>query len=111
MKLIIQRTVFLLLVFSFQKSIAQKTKLDHISIYVTDMEKSTAFYQDILHLDTIPEPFHDGMHTWFKIGEGLQMHVIAGAETTDAKNKRNHICFSTVSLKDFITNLSKAGII
>src|SRR5215213_8402044 len=106
-----QRIIFLLLVLSFQKSIAQKATLDHISIYVTDLKKSTVFYQHVLHLDTIPQPFHDGKHTWFKIGEGLQMHVISGAQTVEPQPKRNHICFSTPSIKDFIASLSKAGII
>jgi lactoylglutathione lyase len=102
--------LFFLLAFGFQKTFAQKTTLDHVSIFVTDLKKSTAFYQQVLHLDTIPEPFHDGMHTWFKIGPGLQMHVIAGATAIEPQPVRNHICFSTPSLKDFIKSLEKAGV-
>jgi lactoylglutathione lyase len=102
---------FLIILFSFQHSFAQKAKLDHISIYVKDLERSIAFYQNVMHLDTIPEPFHDSMHAWFKIGEGLQMHVIAGATENLVQPKRNHICFSTKSIPDFILSLSKTGIV
>ena len=42
--------------------------LNHIALYVTNLKTSTAFYQQIVQLDTIPEPFHDGKHTWFSIG-------------------------------------------
>ena len=109
---ILVRTCFVLvLVFSFQQSFAQKTKLDHISIYVKDLNRSVAFYQNVMHLDTIPEPFHDGKHAWFKIGEGLQMHVISGATENIIQPKRNHICFSTRAIPEFILSLSKAGIV
>ena len=102
---------FLMIVISCHQSFAQKTKLDHISIYVKDLKKSVAFYQNVMQLDTIPEPFHDGKHAWFKIGEGLQMHVISGATENIIQPKRNHICFSTRSIPDFILSLSKAGIV
>src|SRR4051794_34707489 len=37
-----------------------KTSLNHIAVYVVDLKKSTDFYRDVVQLDTIPEPFHDG---------------------------------------------------
>lgn len=41
----------------------QKALLNHIAVYVVDLKVSTAFYKDVIGLDTIPEPFHDGRHT------------------------------------------------
>lgn len=110
MRHFIVKFIFLFSVLSFQKTFAQKVKLDHISIYVKDMKKSVDFYQNVMHLDTIPEPFHDGLHAWFKIGQGLQMHVIGGSTESLPQPKRNHICFSTPSLKDFISRLTKLGV-
>jgi len=43
--------------------------LNHIGVYVTNLQTSTAFYENILSLKQIPEPFHDGKHTWFTIGK------------------------------------------
>ena len=53
--------------------------LDHIAIYITDLKKSSAFYRDVLGLDPLPEPFRDGKHAWFAIGQGKQLHIIEGA--------------------------------
>ena len=33
----------------------------------------------IQKLDSLPEPFHDGKHAWFAIGQGKQLHIIEGA--------------------------------
>ncbi|MBD0368038.1 MAG: VOC family protein, partial [Flavisolibacter sp.] len=50
--------------------------LNHIAITVKNLEKSASFYRNLLQLDTIPEPFKDGKHAWFRVGEHSQLHVI-----------------------------------
>ncbi|HEX2845757.1 MAG TPA: VOC family protein [Chitinophagaceae bacterium] len=82
-------------------------RLNHIAIYVVDLEKSTRFYRDIIGLDTIPEPFHDGRHTWFSIGSKSQLHIISGAANSVPHDKNAHLCFSVSSIDQFITNLNK----
>lgn len=79
--------------------------LNHIAVHVVSLEKSTAFYQKILGLDTIPEPFHDGKHTWFQIGPLSHMHLISGVETAVPHDKFNHLCFTVPSMASFIENL------
>jgi lactoylglutathione lyase len=88
----------------------QKPTLNHIALYVTDLKKSTAFYQDIVHLDTIPEPFHDGLHTWFGIGPLSHLHLIQGATAAAAHDKHNHLCFTEPSLQEFTMMLDKNNI-
>ena len=47
----------LLILFSFLNSYSQmkpKATLNHIALYVVDLKKSAAFYQDIIGLDAIP---------------------------------------------------------
>lgn len=83
--------------------------LDHIAVYVVDLQKSTHFYQNIMGLDTIPEPFHDGRHTWFKLGTGA-LHLIQGPDAAAAHNKNNHLCFRVKDLNAFTQRLAKAGI-
>ena len=92
---------------------AQKPKavLNHIAVYVIDLSKSTAFYQNIIGLDTIPEPFHDGKHTWFKIAEHSHLHLIQGAAGPSPLTKNSHLCFSVASVEDMINKLKKAGIV
>lgn len=84
--------------------------LNHIAIYVNNLEKSTTFYENILGLKQIPEPFHDGRHTWFTIGAAGQLHLIQGAEANIARNKNDHLCFSVSSIENFISNLEKLKI-
>ncbi len=57
-------------------SAQQKITLNHVAIYVEDLDKSTLFYQNILGLERVPEPFKDGLHAWFKIGVNLTLHII-----------------------------------
>ena len=85
----------------------QKVILNHIAVYVVDLKISTAFYKDIVGLDTIPEPFHDGRHTWFSVGVKSHLHVISGATTKMAHDKNAHLCFSVASVPEFVKALVK----
>jgi len=102
-----------LVFFSALLTYAQKPKavLNHIAIYVTNLSKSTAFYQDIIGLDTIPEPFHDGKHTWFKVAEHSHLHLIQGAAGPSPLTKNSHLCFSVTSIEDVINGLKKNGVV
>ncbi|HYE54032.1 MAG TPA: VOC family protein [Chitinophagaceae bacterium] len=89
----------------------KKPVLNHIALYVTDLKKSAAFYQDIIGIDTIPEPFHDGKHTWFRVSDQSQLHLIEGATEPVKHPKNTHLCFSVPSVEEFIKVLDKAGIV
>lgn len=87
-----------------------KAKINHTAVYVVNLEASRHFYQDIVGLDTIPEPFHDGKHAWFTTGPGIAMHVIQGAETKKEYYKNQHTCFSVASVKAFTDLLKRNNI-
>ena len=89
---------------------SNKARINHLAIYVVNLQKSTAFYREIIGLDTIPEPFHDGKHTWMKIGPKASIHIIQGAEAKKEYYKGNHMCFSVESLEKFIELLQKNNI-
>lgn len=97
--------VSLFLVFTFSsksQEIKTKTTIDHIAIYVVDLEESTRFYENIVGLEKIPEPFNDGKHTWFSIGSRVQLHLIEGAAAGINPDKNSHLSFSVPSVSDFI---------
>lgn len=83
--------------------------LNHIAVYVHDLKKSADFYEDVVQLRKIPEPFQDGRHEWFSIG-GSQLHLIAGASAGREQNKNSHLCFSVQSIEAFIERLDEYGI-
>jgi lactoylglutathione lyase len=90
---------------------AQTTpRVNHIAFYVVNLKTSTAFYKDIVGLDTIPEPFHDGRHTWFLIGPKAHLHIISGAKEKTPKDKNSHLCFSVPSVPEFVEVLRKNNI-
>ncbi|MDI9365481.1 MAG: VOC family protein [Flavobacterium sp.] len=85
-------------------------KINHTAVYVVNLAASKHFYQNIIGLDTIPNPFNDGKHAWFKIGPGIAMHVIEGAQTKKDYYKNQHTCFSVTSVKAFTQLLKKNNI-
>ncbi|WPV64913.1 VOC family protein [Chitinophaga sp. LS1] len=107
MKKIIPLCLLAIVMMTHIQAIAQRKSpiLNHIAVYVYDLEKTTAFYRDVLQIDTIPEPFHDGKHSWFRIGEHSQMHLIRGAAAVTTHDKNGHLCFSVPSMAAFIDRL------
>lgn len=97
----------LVLLFSTQDIRAQKLKLNHIAVYVENLKTSTAFYKDVLQLMTTPEPFHDGLHTWFTLGGAGKLHLIQGAKSGVTRDKNDHLCFSVSDIHAFIANLKQ----
>ena len=85
-----------------QQTNKHKTILNHIAVYVHDLQQSTAFYQQVIGLDTIPEPFHDGRHTWLTSAATVHLHLIQGAEAGIAHDKNTHLCFTVASVEIFI---------
>ena len=88
----------------------KKPTLNHIAVYVVDLKTSSDFYSNIIQLDTIPEPFHDNKHTWYRVGPLSHLHVISGAKEKVAHDKNAHLCFTVESVQDFIPRLEKAKI-
>lgn len=85
-------------------------RLNHTAIYVRNVPISGDFYRNIIGLDTIPEPFHDGQHIWLRTGPGMALHIIGGATEKKEYYKNQHTCFSVSSVDDFVTRLRNNGI-
>jgi lactoylglutathione lyase len=83
------------------------TRTDHNAIYVKDLAKSAAFYKDVMQLEVIPEPFHDGKHVWFRTGEHSQLHVIQGAADIVAHDINTHYAYSVPDLAVFTRHLDE----
>lgn len=57
--------------------------LHHVSLPVTDLERSRRFYREVLGLAEIARPPFDFPGAWFALGSGgQQLHLIAGGSTT-----------------------------
>lgn len=85
-------------------------RINHIAFHVRDLKTSTDFYQNVIGLPIIPDPFRDGRHTWFLIGPKTHLHIISGATQTLPKDKNAHLCFSVPSVEAFVPRLMEHGI-
>jgi len=84
-----------------------RPKTDHNALYVKDLSKSAAFYKDVMLLEVIPEPFHDGKHVWFRTGEHSQLHVIQGAADIVQHDINTHYAYSVPDLAAFTKHLDE----
>jgi lactoylglutathione lyase len=107
--------ILMLIMISIGGAYAQTSKpaarFNHAAIFVTDLQVTKAFYENIIGLDTIPEPFHDGKHAWYRLGPGISLHVIEGATEKKAYYKNQHTCLSVASVDDFTVVLKKNKIV
>ena len=72
-----------------------------------DIQKTGAFYSNIIGLDTVPEPFHDGKHIWYSTGAHTMLHVIADAPSKKEYYKNQHTCFTVPNFNLFIKKLKQ----
>jgi lactoylglutathione lyase len=102
----------LLLPFAFSQSGSQskRPEFDHSTVYVRDLQKSADFYDKVLDLERIPEPFHDGRHVWYRIGAHDQLHVVSGATSPVDHAIDIHLAFRTTAFSDFTARLDRMGI-
>jgi lactoylglutathione lyase len=87
-----------------------RPEFDHTTVFVRDLQKSADFYDKVLGLERIPEPFHDGRHIWYRIGPHGQLHVVSGATAPADHNVEVHLAFRVASVPDFSAHLDKLGI-
>lgn len=90
---------------------AQSVRLNHIAVHVKNLKVSRAFYTGIIGLDTIPEPFKDGLHCWLEIGHHKALHLIEfPGQTPVVPGKYSHLCFSVAKIPEVTERLSRLNI-
>ena len=58
------------------------SSLHHVALTVTDLERSRAFYRDVLGLEEIARPPFSFPGAWFSIANGQQLHLIVHDRST-----------------------------
>src|ERR1700744_4799111 len=89
---------------------AQGPHFSHTTIYVTDLDRAADFYEKVLELKRISEPFHDGKHVWFRVSEHGQLHVVSGAKADIPHDINIHLAFSVPSMTAFTKHLDEAHV-
>src|SRR5437879_733322 len=67
------------------------TQLDHVALHVANLERSVAFYRDVLRLEPIPRPAFSFPGAWLRLGETQDLHLIGGrTREVISHNRGNH---------------------
>jgi len=100
-------SVLLLCLLASFSSFAQRVTINHTAVFVVDCKVSAKFYHEIIGLDTISDPFHDGKHVWMKTGPKSALHIIEGSTAKKEYYKNQHTCYSVPSVDKFVEVLKK----
>lgn len=66
-------------------------QLNHVALHVADVERSVAFYRDVLQLKPIPRPAFTFPGAWFQLGRDQELHLIGErTEEVVSHNRGNH---------------------
>jgi lactoylglutathione lyase len=80
-------------------------EFDHTTVHVRDLQKSAEFYEKVMGLERIADPFKDGKHIWFRAGAHEQLHIVGGATEAPRLEIEIHFAFRVASLSEFMAHL------
>jgi lactoylglutathione lyase len=91
---------------------AQKSdaNFDHVALFVRNLDTSAQFYSRLFHFDTLPHPRLELRYQWFKVGNGMALHMVEGLKDTVRMPFFDHFCFSVPSITAFGALLDGRGI-
>jgi len=81
--------------------------LDHEGLHVHDLARSADFYEHVIGLTRMPDPFKTGRIVWFRVGEHGQLHLIGGAAGNSCQDKGVHLALRVGSVEDFASHLDE----
>lgn len=84
--------------------------LNHDAISVKDVNRSVAFYKNVLHLQEITNRTEKEGIRWMSLGEGKELHLISTIKEPVVINKAVHIAFTTPEFDHFMNVLRELKI-
>jgi catechol 2,3-dioxygenase-like lactoylglutathione lyase family enzyme len=71
-------------------------QLNHVALHVADVDRSVAFYGNVLGLKPIPRPAFSFPGAWFLLGVDQELHLIGGrTQEVHSHNRGNHFALLT----------------
>ena len=112
MKHVVCLAIFLAMAFSVlaQEKPVWPLTLNHLALAVENLDRSAAFYADVLGLNEIVNRSEVGGMRWFSLGEGQELHLISIAGRPVPTNKAVHLALTTPGFDTFVQSLEKSGV-
>ncbi|AHM58860.1 Glyoxalase/bleomycin resistance protein/dioxygenase [Flammeovirgaceae bacterium 311] len=85
-------------------------ELNHVAIYVKDLEVSIRFYQDLLELEAIARPAFNFPGAWFRLGGHQELHLIGKREEPLTLHRQHHFALKVKSALEAEALLKKKGV-
>jgi glyoxylase I family protein len=86
--------------------------LHHVSLIVTDLERSATFYRELFDLEPLERPPFAIEGMWLACGP-VQVHLIVHPtgtfRTNDIDNDDTHVAFNTDDFEGFVAKLAAHG--
>jgi lactoylglutathione lyase len=85
-------------------------ELNHVAIHVADVERSSAFYRDVLRLESMSRPAFDFPGAWFRLGANQELHLIGKRDIpVTAGNRNNHFALRVDDIAAWEKHVEAAG--
>ena len=85
-------------------------ELNHVAIYVTDIGRSSDFYQRVLKLAPISRPAFSFPGAWFRLGTEQELHLIANLRSPFfPSHENNHFALRVDDLDHWEQHLKQVG--
>lgn len=88
-------------------------ELNHVALFVSDVERSSRYYGDQLGLPALPRPAFDFPGAWFRIGAAQELHLIGDrlAGPITARTRTGHFAMQVEDLDAVARRLEAQGVV
>jgi len=82
-------------------------KPNHIAIMVNDLKETGTFYTDILLLEEIKITDSKVPNRWFKLNNGLEIHLVESRDELPKRTRNNHIALEVNNINILVEYLTE----
>jgi catechol 2,3-dioxygenase-like lactoylglutathione lyase family enzyme len=84
---------------------------NHQALSIKDVNRTVAFYKNVLGLEQITNRTQMEGIVWFSLGEGKELHLVSVIKEEVKINKAVHIAITTPNFDAFVRHLEKNKIV